>query len=1226
MVRGPEGDLSTTPLLAPAVDWTAAPPLEQARAFLRAWCRPETFGSDFIEIATVRPLVLPFCASVQDAVRVALAQDARGRLNVYFGLHPRRRASGSGKLDTATNEDVTGLAGLALDLDVHGKGAHFKTIDEAMRALEDRLPPELQPPLLFASGHGVWGLWPFRERLALSEYPRYQDVGRRLAALHGGDPSIYDLRRIARVPGTRNWRNPAHPVRAQLLRCDDSRHFALDDLEDWLPALPAPPAGATRARSKGVTTTIARTRPGPPPTTLPAPVLRVLDALALPTRTLFDPKTGGVLCVQILAACPACRAGHEHKAWLTPSGRLKCWRESCPAGIDATGMDAGGHAVGLPLATWVGAHAPAALPALSRATPPAAPVERCADLAEAESRLPALVDEIIDWAQAEPGRVALLAANPGVGKTREILRALASKAGRGTLLAHSHARLDEREHESDAHGPKRRRRYQGLLSVLDDKGRPVCRYAGALATWAERGWSIRATACRTCAHRESYAGTGETCRAYEGVTGKGTRFATHAHAASLGPTGRLLGPIIADELPALLDVVPLSARELVPLTAVHVDPELTAWAAPRAPLARIVIRAATELREKRKATARPGHPWRISGEELRNWLCLAAALEAGGGTLPMFGAKDGIEALDEAIAKVERAHDAAPHPPPPEGPSLRDARIRAEHYPHHAIDGALLALAREGVVAPAPGLTACLVADGVGDRAEVSIEWRTLGFGTWTDKDGQPLSLVVLDASAPHMEHSIRAALPDREVRMFRLDVKDPDAVERVFMTTTTLTRRSLFETRRPFKLRERAGPAVARILRVTGRKLATSGLAEPYLGIITHAPLGRILAHCVRVLDEDDKSARERLGEADALGVLAELEALRASHRMGKLKVLWYGGQRGSNELESCDALLCLGDPWPDIGAGEEDARALGVGSAVHLEGLVGAEVLQALGRARAVRRNPEHPVVLLYAGGVPPGCWAVGTFEVLPLGGGPSRSEASMDAEDLARAMASRWGAACPALARLAASAPSIVEVLDHRAATAISRSPISTCHPMPPLDLGAIDGLPLETLRDAFQRALGGLDEVTVPSPTAPAGAGRAWRLREARPGAAREICDALRAWLAGAEPVAPATETAAPAEEPVVSSSPEPLVAPRLPPSPRCAPRPSRTAAYCAVRARRRAVVPRLISPPWYQQAASRYRRWHRGADGREKGRPLWLRRSVRPRQPDPAPPDTKVTGK
>ena len=1177
-------------------------PLDDARTFLRAWCRPETFGGAFIEVATVKPRVVPFCATAEEAAGAALAEDARGRLNVYFGLPPRAAARGSGALGVGTSDDVVGLAGLAVDIDLHGKGARFKTIDEAIGALEDRLPPELQPPLVLASGHGVWGLWPFHERLSLSEHPRYVELGKRLAALVGGDGTIYDLRRIARVPGTRNWRNPAHPVLARLLRCDSSRTFALDDFEEWLPALTK---ASPRAPRRSVTTAVASVRPAPPPTTLPAPVLRVLDALELPTRTVFDQKTGGIVCVQILATCPACRASHEKKAWLTPSGRLKCWRESCPAGIEATGTDARGHAAGLPLATWVGAHAPAAWPALSRATPPAAPRERCADLAEAQLRLPGLVEEAIQWAEELPGRVALLATDPGVGKTRATLYALARRTGRGTLLAHSHARLEEREHESDAHGPRRRRRYHGLLSMLDDKGRPVCRYAGALAPWAERGWSIRATACRSCTHRTSYAGTGEACRAYEGVTGKGTRFATHAHAATLGQTGRLLGPIIADELPALLSTVVLSAHELVPLTALHVDPDLTAWAAPRAPLARIVMRAARELREKRKGTDRPGHAWRLSGQSLRNWLCLAAALELGCGTLPLFGVKDGTAALDATIGKVSRAHSAAPHPPPPEGPSLREARIRAEHYPHHAIDDALLALTREGVAAPTPGATACLVADGVGDHVDVRIEWRTLGFGSWTDKDLQPLSLVVLDASAPHVEHSIRAALPDREVRMFRLEVTDPDAVARVYMTTAALTRRSLFESRRPTTLRERAGPAIARILRVTGRKLAAAGLAAPYLGVITHAPLGRILVDCVRVLDEDDRCARERLSEAGALRVLAELEALRASHRLSKLSVLWYGGQRGSNELEACDALLCLGDPWPDIGSAEEDARALGVGTATHLEGLVGAEVLQALGRARAVRRTPEHPVVLLYAGAVPPGCWVAGTFEVLPLGDGPTRSEASMDAEDLARAMVERWGAACPALAHLAADAPKIVEVLDHRPVTAIRRSPIGRSRSMPPtLDLGAVGLVSRETLREAFERALGGLTAVTLPSPTAPAGAGRGWRMREAIAGAAKEIVEALREHLVGAIATAEPPEAA----EPV-----------RLPSSPRCAPRPSRSAAYCALRAMRRALFRRLRAPSalWRPWEPWRYRRMTRGPEGRSDERPLRLRRHTRLRVLSPA---------
>ncbi len=1162
--------------------------------------------------------MVPFCARPDEAARRALDEDAAGGLNVYVGLHPRRAARGSGAMGVGTNEDVLGLAGLAVYIDLHGRGARFKTVEEALSVLEDRLPPHLQPPLVLLSGYGVWGLWPFRERLAGAEHARYLDLGKRLAALLASDPSIYDLRRIARMPGTRNWRERGRPLLARLHRCVEGQCFSLEGFGEWLPSLPEEPR---RPRTPRATTTA---RSAPAPRTLPAPVLRVIDALALPVRPVVDPRTGGIVCVQILSECPACHASHERKAWLTPSGRLKCWRESCPAGIGATGMDSSGHARGLPLSTWVGTFAPGALPAVAVAAPAALAAERCADLAEAEARLPSLLEQAICWAEEQPGRVALVAATPGLGKTREALRALAERGGRGTLLAQAHVRLDERERESVAHGPKTRRRYHGLLSVVDEAGRPVCRYARALAPCAARGWSMRANACRTCVHRDNYDGSGETCRAYAGVTGRGTRFATHAHAASLGPTGDLVGPIIADELPALLQTVTLAADELVPLTAMHLDPALEAWAKARAPFARILLRAAREMREARRRRKEPGHAWRISGQNLRGLLGFAAMIERGGGSLLLFdAAKEGAEALDDAARRLTEAHDGAPRPPAPDPKSLRDGRIRAEHYPHHTIDEALIALAREGEPTTDKEPIACLVADGAGDGVEVRIEWRQLGFGTWKDKSGRPLSLVVLDASAPHVERSVQAALPEREVRMFRLDLADPDSVTRVFMRTTTLSRRNLIESRRPMRLRKRASPALARVLRRTGRRLAALGL-EAQLGIITHAPIARILGDCVKVLDLADADARARLEEKDALGVLAELEALRASHRIGQLKVLWYGGQRGSNELEACDALLCLGDPWPDIGAGKEDARALGVEGAVHLDGLVGAEVLQALGRARAVRRTPERPVVLLYAGSVVPSAWANSAFSVELLGDGRLRTEASLDAEDLAHAMIDRWGAACPALVRLVISAPKAIEVLDHRPVSTIREISISREPSMlPPLDLGAIAGLSRETLREALERALGGLPEVTVPSPTAPVGAGGAWRLREARPGAAREISEALRAWLAAVVPVAPATETAAPAEAPILATLPALLVAPKLPPSPRCAPRPSRSAAYCALRAGRRTLVRRLASPSWYQQAASRYRHWHRGADGREERRPPWLRRSARP-QPDPAA--TKVTGK
>ena len=1095
-----------------------------------------------------------------------MAADAVGGLDVYFGLHPRRAARGSGVLGVGTNDDVMALAGIAVDVDLHGRGAKHASLAAALCVFEERLPGHLQPPLVMISGHGVWGLWPFAETLSISERAKYLELGRRLAGLLGSDPSIYDLRRIARVPGTRNWRDRAHPVRAQLLRCHEGACFALSDFEDWLPALPM------EHKAKAA---ITRAGPGAsavlPPTTLPAPILRVLGMLGLPTRPVFDRKSGGLICVKILGECPVCRASDARAAWVTPSGHLKCWHHHCPAGSEATGTDARGHARGLALHAWVSAYAPLALPVLSRSAPEAAKSERCTDLAEATRRLAELVEEAIGWAEEVPGRVALLAANPGLGKTREVLRAFAERSGRGTLLAQSHARLDERERESEATGLTRRRRFHGLLSVVDDEGRPVCRFARALAPWAERGWSIRSSACGTCEHRTSYRGTGEMCSAFLGTSGKGTRFATHAHAATLGPSGELAGPIIADELPALLLTVALSAQELVPLTFAHVHPEISAWVSERAPLARIVVRVARSLLEERKAAARPGYAWRISGTRLREHLIAAAAAETDGGTLPLFEAeKIGAATLNDAVRRVVLAHATAPHPPAPNGPTLRAGRIVAQHYPHHAIDDVLIALARDGASVTEGGPVACLVADGRGESAEVRLEWRGLAFGGWRDKDGKPLSLVVLDASAPYIEHSIRGALPNREVRMFRLELQDPDSVERVYLSTQALSRRSLFASRYATGLRDRAGPAVARILRVVGRRLAASGCELLQLGIITHAPLGRILRDCMQALDGADPDARARVEDAGAGRVLGELAALREARRLGQVSVLWYGGQRGSNALEDCAALLCLGDPWPDVGAGLEEARALAVGGDLHIEGLVGAEVLQALGRARAVRRSPERPVVLFYAGAVPPACWAGVPFGVEPLGEGRARSEAALDAEDLARELVERWGAACPALVRVVAAAPGIIPRLDHRPETAIGEDPISSCRSVPPsLELEWTARVSREMLRAAFERALGELPLVSVPSPTSPGGCGRDWRMREAVPGAARAIAEIVRDFLRAEgilrAPAGPVAKRPAGAAEPALPPSRRHASHPSTIAT-RCTSRESRRAHYCARRAR------------------------------------------------------------
>lgn len=91
------------------------------------------------------------------------------------------------------------------------------------------------------------------------------------------------------------------------------------------------------------------------------------------------------------------------------------------------------------------------------------------------------------------------------------------------------------------------------------------------------------------------------------------------------------------------------------------------------------------------------------------------------------------------------------------------------------------------------------------------------------------------------------------------------------------------------------------------------------------------------------------------------------------ELSVGHYGAQRGLDTWKDCDALVTLGDPWPNLGAARAEARCLGLDPEGWALEQLRAELTQAWGRARTVHRN--NPVLVLHLGSkasMPEPSWA--------------------------------------------------------------------------------------------------------------------------------------------------------------------------------------------------------------------------------------------------------------
>lgn len=146
--------------------------------------------------------------------------------------------------------------------------------------------------------------------------------------------------------------------------------------------------------------------------------------------------------------------------------------------------------------------------------------------------------------------------------------------------------------------------------------------------------------------------------------------------------------------------------------------------------------------------------------------------------------------------------------------------------------------------------------------------------------------------------------------------------------------------------------------------------------------PLRRALA----VVCEDP--ARVALGVVTFAGLQPEIEAAwRGDGELAALFELWrrrggsvgfmhYGNVRSRNDFEGCDAVLTLGDPFPNVDTHRLRCEVAGLNFDEDYVRACRDELTQACGRIRAPRRT--RPGLLVHVGGVLPGDWEEETMEI--------------------------------------------------------------------------------------------------------------------------------------------------------------------------------------------------------------------------------------------------------
>lgn len=694
------------------------------------------------------------------------------------------------------------------------------------------------------------------------------------------------------------------------------------------------------------------------------------------------------------------------------------------------------------------------------------------DLADAQIRHKQLRAQARDYADEAQGNVAIVVVPPGLGKTQEELKDVVLLES-GTLLGPSHRLLDQSEAKAKALGLTSVRRPRGVLSVLDEKGKQVCARAAEIHPWVAQGLKARKQICPECPDGKNYRGTRTRCVAWAYRSGEGATLAPHALAPILGPNGKIEGDFSLDECPSLVTTEKLELQMLKTLWMRHDASDLHAWCAARQPFAEIVLKAAADLLHGDDPDEARWFTVRTVDSALR-----ARLVDAAGGEEP----------LAAAIAALASAHVHAPTPSAPSGREIFDGATFMNR-PRLDLDVILLSLAKEGTADAVDGESACIAVgnapvpegdegDGVPIKRATWIEYRYRLFNDWTDDNGAPLSMVILDATAPLMVEAIRASLAKSSVKLFELAVPEvKGAVERISCRMSGLTRRALFgRSGRTARLARRADASLSALL---GYLAAKCGAGEK-VGLVTHKPLALLLRKCVAVLAEDDEKQTAFAKAHRCPRTLEALSWLRERADISEERMLWFGNQRGSNALETCRIEAVLGDPWTELGAAREDGRTLGIDGDFYARALLDVELTQTLGRSREVRRTLENPVTLIHFGKQPPVAWSnIATVEVPHRAGGPVPSRAAILAEQVAREMIDTWGVASPELAKLCVLVPAVAAALS--SAHRLRLGPNDTYRTIRAEDLSEIVPLQHRRLQDAFARSAESVGAFMRANPT-------------------------------------------------------------------------------------------------------------------------------------------------
>lgn len=577
------------------------------------------------------------------------------------------------------------------------------------------------------------------------------------------------------------------------------------------------------------------------------------------------------------------------------------------------------------------------------------------------SPLATTIEQLQRTIATAPDGLSVIVAECGLGKTRAAQAVAEQRAAskpaskRAPMQTKTAISVDKNElavqiaDDLSAAGVAVRRVF-GPLSVLDNRGEPVCKLHAKALPLVEGGQSIRWEFCLgrgkyLCPHYDE-------CPAKEGeqLYGAGAprvTVGTHALLRELDGAAGSTGLLVIDEPPALLETFVVMPEDIA-LALNNVASFQRDFAEAMTPVLLAMRDWAAESE--------------LTFEDLTDTLERPPTVDAEGRTITRPPIRSDVARACRAditvarvvgkVSSVLRAFFRALTDP--------DAGVRLEQDPDRIV-----------VTAPRPDLAAALRREG---------------------------AVVAMDANADlHLPAFTKVVGYDPPVHRFLAE--DGARIERTMLRCGSATRRSWLSHGR-LVLDTGLFAALRGIASWANECAATLG-RPVQLGIITI----RLVEIAIRFSQGEDVVAdwvKAKQGAKTLTDARDEIAAIFDSSSLQKpILLAHYGATRGLNRLAVVDCLATIGDPWPNVGIVQAESTFLAVDADARLEATTRAELEQAHGRLRTVHRTA--PGFALHVGRVLPGGsgWSASATPPVrstSLQGGRPPAGAPMPADELA------------------------------------------------------------------------------------------------------------------------------------------------------------------------------------------------------------------------------------